>query len=51
MTAAHSHHYHRHAPSARFSLLRASAGVRLALAACGAAVLWLAVALALGWVS
>jgi hypothetical protein len=48
MTAGQAHHHH--APSARFSLLRASAGARLAIAAGGAAVLWLAVALALGWV-
>jgi len=50
MTAGHAHHHHhRHAPSARFSLLRASAASRLAMAAGGAVLLWLAVAWALGW--
>lgn len=49
MTATHPPHHH-HAPPPRFSLLRASAAARLGLAAAGIAALWLAVALALGWV-
>ncbi len=47
-TLDHTPHHHHTPP--RFSLLRASAGARLAMAAGGAVALWLAVALALGWV-
>ena len=47
---AHPHHYHRHAAPARFSLLRAGAGERLAMIGAAAVMLWLAVAWALGWV-
>jgi len=50
MTHQHRHLPHHHAEPPRFSLLRTSAGVRLAIAAAGAAVLWLAVGLALGWI-
>jgi hypothetical protein len=46
---AHAPHHH-HTPPTQFSLLRASALTRLAIAGAGAATLWLAVALALGWV-
>lgn len=49
MQSAHAHPPHHHHPAPpRFSLLRASALTRLGIAAAGAAVLWLAVALALG---
>jgi hypothetical protein len=47
MTTGHAHHHH--APSARFSLLRASAAARLGIAAGGAVALWLAVVWALAW--
>jgi len=48
MTTDHAHaHHHRHAQSAAFSLLRASVWTRLAIAAAGAAALWLGVIWAL----
>ena len=47
---AHAHHHHTHAAPARFSLLRTGAGERLAMVGAAAAMLWLAVAWALGWI-